>query len=216
MISNISLFDISILGKNSVILIIGKRAVGKTTLIKNIIKYKKEVDLCTIFDPIKNEYNDLTIPYNIHEEYDEITIFNLFKTVFNSEKKKLNLIILDNAIYFPFKKSSLIFKNLIVNNKINNTSLILSMQVSVANSYLAIDNIDYIFIFNDNNISNVQRFYQQYATKIFDTFDSFNKIYQLITKEAYTCIVIAKIIKSNEVEDNIFYLKVNPDIDPTS
>lgn len=204
---NIKFFDISLSKNNSIILIIGRRNSGKTILIKNIIKYKKNIDLCTIFDPKQknnNEYNDLIIPNIKYYKYDENIIFNELKN--NSEKQ---LIIFDNALLYSKKELLLICEKIILNNKINNTSFILSMSTTLTNSSVLIENIDYIFIFNDPNISHIRNIYYKYAIKIFSTFELFNEMYLLITENLHYCMVISKILKSNKIEDNIYYYRVN-------
>lgn len=207
---NIKFFDISLSKNNSIILIIGKKNSGKTILIKNIIKYKKIIDLCTIFNPKQennnkyNNYNDLIIPNIKYYKYDENIIFNSLKN--NLEKQ---LIIFDDALLYSKKESSLIFEKIIINNKINNTSFILSMSTTFTNSSILIENIDYIFIFNDHNILYIRNIYYKYAIKIFSTFELFNEMFQLITKNLYSCMVISKILKSNKIEDNIYYYRVN-------
>ena len=67
------------------------------------------------------------------------------------------------------------------------------------------DNIEYVFIFRENIISNRKRIYDHYAG-MFKTFDMFCSVMDQCT-ENFECLVIDNNIQSNRIEDQIYWYK---------
>jgi hypothetical protein len=66
-------------------------------------------------------------------------------------------------------------------------------------------NIDYIFVFRENILQNREKIWRNFFG-IFPTFDMFNQVMNACT-ENYECIVLDNTIKSNKIEDVVFWYK---------
>lgn len=66
-------------------------------------------------------------------------------------------------------------------------------------------NIDYVFILREPYIANRKRIYENYAG-MFPTFESFCQVMDQCT-ENFECLVINNNVKSNKLQDQIFWYK---------
>jgi hypothetical protein len=207
-------FDISKINKYSTILIIGLRHNGKTTLIKELVNNNKEINKKCIISP--DNYEDLRNEQTyICEKY----VPKIIETVYEQQVKLYNLknreilaessayLILENSIFNTeiFKDKN--FKNILLNGKHLNISLILAIQFPMKLPPLVRSNLDYTFVFKDNNILNRKELYEKYGGFIED-FQFFSKIMDSL--KDYECIVIDHTIhNSDSVIDLISYYKVD-------
>ena len=64
-------------------------------------------------------------------------------------------------------------------------------------------NVDYVFLFRENNYQNRKKLYDQYCG-VFPTFDMFCSVFDVVT-EGYGCMVIDNTSRSNKIEDIVFW-----------
>lgn len=187
---NIQAFDISNIKKTSKIIIIGKRASGKTTLIKNIVtNIDDEFTNYIIFDPVLDHISTCNRSI-IYETYDE----NILKNNIYDNK----VIIIDNALCT--QKDNKNIEKYFIDNE---TGIILSNSSCLLLSNL-ISNTDFIFIFRELNQSSQNHLYNKYFTSLFTLFDFiefFNAFLLLCETSPYACLVIAK---TNNLSSKLF------------
>jgi len=68
-------------------------------------------------------------------------------------------------------------------------------------------NVDYVFILREPYVANRKRIYENYAG-MFPTFESFCQIMDACT-ENYECLVIDNNVKSNKIQDMIYWYKAS-------
>lgn len=138
---------------NRSVIIIGKRACGKTELLKHIYhQIYEQIDEAYLFCEPKIALND-----RCHDP-------DSFKSVYNqvSSNGKSKLFILDDRVYDKDIRESDEFKHLILNKRHTNSTVLITMQYPVNISPLIRCNIDYILTVKDRVYSNQQRMYQMY------------------------------------------------------
>jgi len=193
-----------------IINIIGSRGSGKSTLIIDILskiinkKNKNKLKIVSPQEKITDFYKSHGFTNDII--YDNPNDNNLLKFIVdiqneyknsrkeNEEKDKNNLIkgciVFDDCISSRIIQNELI-GNLIYNSKIFGLTIIITQQYPYRFHPSFINNIDKTIIFQDYSAINRKRYYDYYGG-MFPTFDSFMKLFEQITKELYTAIVLSK------------------------
>lgn len=117
------------------------------------------------------------------------------------------LLIDDCAFESKLFKSEL-FKEIFCNGRHYKFWLILSLQYPSDIQPHLRTNIDYTFIYKNNNLSEREKIYKNYASVI-PTFKMFNDIMDELTED-YTALVINNLSQSNNLEDCIFWFRAQP------
>lgn len=209
---NISPFDFTCVDftNAAAIVIMGVRQSGKTTLIKDIITQHLKIRTQTIFS---TEYEQLkTIDIEIYDKYDK----NIIRKIMQNQNVKVledrsdsssHLIVMDDTLYGSHDLSSNVLLDLFMNKRFLQLGVILTMQDPTGLKPTLRSAVDFLFILKETNMSTLRRMYDKYCG-IFSTFDEFVNVFESITKEPYTCMVISYCSLSMKIEDNIFRYKV--------
>lgn len=176
--------------KNSSILIIGRRASGKTFLTKKIINQNKTLDSkYVIFEynfsrgcEYPSEYTDITHSRFICNNFDSNRLIYLSDDT-NEFDTKQNFFVCDNNI-FEMEK---ILRDNSVKNIMNSNTCIFTQQYPFK---INLENLDYIFIFNDPSNVTKRKIYELYIKDTLMTFSIFDDILSSLNK--YECLVIDK------------------------
>jgi hypothetical protein len=83
--------------------------------------------------------------------------------------------------------------------------LIITMQTPLGIQPNLRTNVDFVFILRDSYLSNRKRIYENYAG-MFPTLESFCQVMDQCT-ENYECLVINNNVKSNKLQEQIFWYK---------
>ena len=153
----------------------------------------------TIF--IHRQYSD-----DLMERFIHVTkMTQYFKRKFN------NALILDECLPKNINNKYSIDDNLrclFMNGRHYRTSITLILeQVPSLPNYIRA-NLDYIFLFAEKNKIMRKKFYVEYAG-MFSNLAQFEKIFDEYTQEKYTCLVIDNNSRSSELEDQVFWYKVD-------
>jgi len=192
---DIKRFDPNLLRrKSSVILVIGKRGCGKTTIIKELKSYLDFTNSLE-FTPIKSEH--------VHTKFDSNILKKFIKN--QNETDEPGVVILDDMTqdHSTFKSSetkSLIFNSM--NYKINvfiAVSYCMDLSPDIRSS------VDYIFLLKENVLDNVKKIWKCFGG-MFSNFEQFQQIFKNCT-ENFECLVIDNTTKSYNLNENIFWYK---------
>lgn len=205
-------------------LIIGKRAMGKSYLVKDLLQYistNNNNNIIVInpteivdkfYQKIKNIDDCL-----IYDELDEnITELYINQQINNIEKKEENcdgIFIMDNCYSSRKQYSTSNLRNLLLNNKHLKTTIIQTVPTLFDFDLFILLSFDYIFIFREYVMSNIKKIYTSFFNLIDDdtniTCEEFINIVQNL--DQYECIVIViEKIKNNKIywyKGNINYIK---------
>lgn len=178
---NLQKFDVSKMDKHSIVGIIGKRNVGKSVLVKDLLHHIN----------IKNGIDLL--------QRDDIYDF--------MEKQRFN----KNDAYFIgdniIDTKDGIIKLIFMVGRHHRLFSIFTMQYPLQIPPDLRAQFDYVFIYRDNHVSNRKLLYENYAD-IFPTFELFCYAMDKYT-ENYECLVFDFTSKSNKLEEQVFWYKAD-------
>lgn len=182
--------------KPPVVVIVGKRATGKTTLIKHLISARNVSDYHVI-DALSTE-NGGTYP-EASRVYDVCSGATI-KQIVDARKNECFLknlqnvneqyVITDNLVLSFNDIMSTDFSEMMMNTNSLKLGAILAMTFHVSMPNPVLWHIDYVFVFKDYNKSDVMRVYNAYMSRV-TTFDEFIDIFTAVTTQSpHTCLVI--------------------------
>lgn len=200
-------------------LIIGKRAVGKTTLAKNLAEQLiQEETKVLVFAPVgSHNQSDYALIFgansHIHEKYD----YELIKDHMN-EKGRLrgvaagegltleeSIILIDDLYTAKMRQTGDNFSCILMNGRNLKIHLVMTQQTLDLTPMMR-TNIDYVFIFKENNENNKRKLYNCYAG-MFPNYTLFTKVLDEVTKN-YGCMVIDNTSRSDQLTDQVFWYEV--------
>ena len=203
-----------------IIVIIGSKKTGKTFL-ANDLAYKQNFQNGLVVLPNKNNKHQYQVLFNknitFQDEYKEEVVENIINkqkyiinetiNYRNNSKDTSFFTIFDECINKNWSQEKSL-KHLLINGSYLNTMqiYILSSTDQIPANLLSC--IDYVFIFNDVNIPNIVKLYDHFGG-IFSSFDSFQVIYNNLTKNKNECMVIDNTIKTNIISNKIFWYRAN-------
>lgn len=197
--------------------LIGKRGVGKTELIKDILYHKRDIPVGVVIDPTHEctrSYEGIVPSAFIYTEYQPEIIDNLFERYKKMRKKRndekeldmRSFIVQDCSLYDSATIRSSQQRQLFFNGRCYQILSILAMQYAMGLPSSLRANFDYIFIFRENMKSNLKRLYEHYAG-MFSTFSEFSQVMDQICKNTGDCLVIDNTVRSYNIEDMFFGTK---------
>lgn len=215
-------FDMSRIRDDTVIVFIGRRNTGKTYLVKDLLYYHRDIPIGTVISPTEsaNElYSQIVPGLFIHDEYTPQLIDNVLKRQkiitkkINKEKAcygscnidPRTLLLLDDCLYDDCWKKDKSMKYIFMNGRHQKILLLITMQYPLGIPPNLRTNVDYVFILREPVMGNRRRIFENYAG-MFPTFDMFCSVMDQCT-ENYECLVIDNNVKSNKLEDQVFWYK---------
>ena len=208
--------------KGPVIVLIGKRDTGKSFLVRDLLYYQQDIPIGTVISGTEEGngfYGKMVPRLFIHNEYNTAIIENILKrqrTVLKQIKKEMEtykrttidpraFVILDDCLYDNTWYRDKMMRLLFMNGRHWKIMLVITMQYPLGIPPTLRTNIDYVFILRENYIANRRRIYDNYAG-MFPTFESFCQVMDQCT-ENYECLVINNNVKSNKLQDQVFWYK---------
>jgi hypothetical protein len=216
-------FDMSSIGDDKTIVLIGKRDTGKSFLTKDILWYHKEIPIGTVISASENvnKFYSYIVPKKfIHDDFSPHIISSVLQRqdyVIKKCRKEIKkkgetdidpraFLVLDDCL--ADSKAWVRDKHIrscFMNGRHYKLLFILTCQYPLGIPPELRTNIDYVFILRENLINNRKRIYENYAG-MFDSFESFCDVMNQCT-ENYECLVIHNNARSNRLEDQVFWYK---------
>ena len=205
-----------------VVVLIGRRDTGKSFLVRDLLFYHQDIPIGTVISGTEagNGFYSSHVPkLFIHDEYNQVIIENILKrqrTVLKEVKKQLEsykktnidpraFVILDDCLFDDKWTRDKMMRLLFMNGRHWKIMLIITMQYPLGIPPVLRTNIDYVFILREPYIANRRRIYENYAG-MFPTFESFCQVMDQCT-ENYECLVINNNVKSNKLNEQIFWYR---------
>ena len=221
-------FDMSMItfkkeeNKGPVVVLIGRRDTGKSFLVRDLLYHHQNIPLGTVISGTEagNGFFSEHIPkLFIHDEYDTNIIVNILKrqkVVLKQMQKQIQVykkstidprafVILDDCLYDNTWSRDKQMRLLFMNGRHWKVMLVITMQYPLGIPPTLRTNIDYVFILREPYIANRKRIYENFAG-MFPTLESFCQVMDQCT-ENYECLVINNNVKSNKLQDQIFWYK---------
>jgi hypothetical protein len=207
-----------------VIVMIGRRDTGKSFLVRDLLFYHQDIPIGTVISGTEagNGFYAHHVPkLFIHEEYNTAIIENILKrqkTVLKQVKREMEaykrcnidpraFVILDDCLFDDKWTRDKMMRLLFMNGRHWKIMLVITMQYPLGIPPTLRTNIDYVFILREPYIANRRRIYENYAG-MFPTFESFCQVMDQCT-ENYECLVINNNVKSNKLQEQIFWYKAD-------
>lgn len=161
--------------------ILGRRGVGKTFLIQDLLWHSREFDqgLVITNDKFDTFYEKFIPPNMIYHEYER----KLIEDISGSP----HFMVLDNCFYDNGVYQDELLCDCFKNPQI---LLIMTLQYPLDVPIRLRGVADYVFIFREPSTPIRLRIYENYVDKAIPTFDLFCKIMDKITEIEYQCLVI--------------------------
>ena len=208
---------------NPSIVMIAKRASGKSWVCRSILKHFRDVPVGIIIAPTEKMatppfYSDFFPDSYIHYQYKTETIEKVLyrqdKMIQKEQEKSKEGKIIDPRAFILMddclaSKGSWMkdqpIQDLLFNGRHYKLMYLLTMQFPLGITPELRCNFDYIFLLKDDTQSNIKRLYDHYAG-IFPTFDSFKQVFKALTDD-YGSMVIVNRGANVSFLDKVFWYK---------
>lgn len=216
-------FQLEMMCENPAIVMIAKRASGKSWVCRSILKHFKDIPVGMIIAPTEKMANppfyseffpDLYIHYEYKSEIIEKLLYRqdmMIEKQMEREKKGKSLdprgfILMDDCLS---KKGSWMkdqpIMELLFNGRHYRLMYMLTMQFPLGITPELRCNFDYIFLLNEDFYSNLKRLYDHYAG-MFPSFDSFRQVFKEVTNDFGSMVIVNRGARSS-ILDKIFWYK---------
>lgn len=196
--------DLNNIITNPKILIIGKKQYGKSFLCNSLLKhYNTSNKKIVVYDSDYYTYSDPECQYMRFENhiFEKILLEHLQK---RNENPTYNTILcLDDCLHHKKIFENYTFLKMLYSKQQLGITIIMTSQ-SISSHFVEI--FDYIFAFHDDNLYEREKLYIRYFNKL-KPFAFFNTIFDDVTKNNYTTLVIDRNMNSNKITDNFFYFQ---------
>lgn len=208
-------FPIDQMKANRIILIVGKRGTGKSTLLKDILYHiRKRVDLGVAMSPTTDTvkmFEDCFPRANIYNEYSLDVVRSILEsmTALKDQGVKREMVLtLDDCMFDKGIMKTKEMREIHMNGRHLNMWFINSVQYLMDLGPDLRSQIDYVFALKENVISNRQKLHK-YFFGIFERYDEFSLVMDKCTNN-HECLVLDNTSPNNKIEDSIYYYKADP------
>jgi hypothetical protein len=225
-------FNMKDVQQDSVVVFIGKRRTGKSTLVRDLLWHHRDLPMGTVISGTEESnsfYGTIIPPMFIHGEYSPAVIANFVKRQQLITKKirettgkgvteagavtqrgaldPRSFLIMDDCLYDNSWINDKFIRYIFLNGRHQKIFFIITMQYPLGIPPVLRTNVDFVFILRENFISNRKRIFDNFGAA-FPNFDFFCQIMNQCT-ENYECLVINNTTRSNKLEDMIFWYKAD-------
>jgi len=221
---NVSLkkFDMRKVPQDAVVIFIGRRRTGKSTLVRDLLFHHQDMPLGTVISGTEESnsfYGKMIPPLFIHGEFSAMILANYVKRQKmimgriqreqqGGGKSRLDprsFMILDDCMYDDSWTHDKNIRYLFMNGRWLKVFFIITMQYPLGIQPALRTNVDFVFILREPYATNRKRIFDNYASA-FPSFEFFCQIMDQCTQN-YECLVINNNTQSNKLEDAIFWYK---------
>ena len=220
-------FQLETMCENPAIVMIAKRASGKSWVCRAILKHFKDIPVGIIIAPTEKMatpafYSDFFPDTYIHYEYRseiiEKLIYRQDKMIEKQQDKIKEGKLIDPRAFILMddclsKKGSWMkdqpIMELLFNGRHYRLMYLLTMQFPLGITPELRCNFDYIFLLSEDFYSNLKRLYDHYAG-MFPTFDSFRQVFKELTSDFGAMVIVNRGSRTSFLE-KIFWFKASND-----
>jgi hypothetical protein len=221
---NIKRFDMKRIPQDAVVIFIGRRRTGKSTLVRDLLFNHQDMPLGTVISGTEESnsfYGKMIPPIFIHGEFQPLILDNFVKRqkmIMNKIQKDQqaniksridprSFMILDDCMYDDSWTHDKNIRYLFMNGRWLKAFFLITMQYPLGIQPALRTNVDYVFILREPYANNRKRIYENYASA-FPSFEFFCQIMDQCTQN-YECLVIDNTSQSAKLEDCIFWYKAD-------
>jgi hypothetical protein len=221
---NIKRFDMKRIPQDAVVIFIGRRRTGKSTLVRDLLFNHQDMPLGTVISGTEESnsfYGKMIPPLFIHGEFNPIILANFVKRQklvmakiqkdqqmnVKSRVDPRSFMILDDCMYDDSWTHDKNIRYLFMNGRWLKAFFLITMQYPLGIQPALRTNVDFVFILREPYLNNRKRIYDNYASA-FPSFEFFCQIMDQCTQN-YECLVIDNTSQSAKLEDCIFWYKAD-------
>ena len=214
-------WDPSTLRSDSVILLLGKRGTGKSTLMRDLMYHVKDkLDFGIAMSPTEESSESLGtfLPSSwIYNDFNQGAVEKMMALQRQHWKRGHGsnvFLLLDDCMYDRgiFRgDTGKLFRQLFMNGRHRRIFFLNCQQYAMDMPPDLRSQVDVVFQLRDNILSSRKKTWEQFFG-FFDTFQQFSKTLDATT-ENYECLVYdSKASKSNKIDESVFWYKANPEL----
>ena len=221
---NIKRFDMKRIPQDAVVIFIGRRRTGKSTLVRDLLFHHQDMPLGTVISGTEESnsfYGKMIPPLFIHGEFSPLVLSNFVKRqkmimgkiqddIKKGVRSKIDprsFIILDDCMYDDSWTHDKNIRYLFMNGRWLKAFFLITMQYPLGIQPALRTNVDFVFILREPYMNNRKRIFDNYASA-FPSFEFFCQIMDQCTQN-YECLVIDNTSQSAKLEDCIFWYKAD-------
>ena len=210
--------------QDAVVIFIGRRRTGKSTLVRDLLFHHQDMPLGTVISGTEESnsfYGKMIPPLFIHNEFTPLVLDNFvkrqkmimgkiqtdLKAQVRSKLDPRSFMILDDCMYDDSWTHDKNIRYLFMNGRWLKAFFIITMQYPLGIQPALRTNVDYVFILREPYLNNRKRIFDNYASA-FPSFEFFCQIMDQCTQN-YECIVIDNTSQSAKLEDCVFWYKAD-------
>ena len=214
-------FDMKTMPPDAVVLLVGKRGTGKSTLLKDIMFHMRDQLHCGVaFSPTEDSVEGADglssyVPAPlIHDCYKPQVVEKLLnyqkkcvKKV-GKEKTKRQFVILDDCMIEKKALKGTEIRAVFMNGRHRRLFLINAIQYLCDLTPDLRSNVDVVFCLKDSFTTNKERLWKNFFG-MFPDFPTFSQTMDALTND-FTAMVLNNRTRSTELTDQVFWYKANP------
>lgn len=207
-------YDVDHLVDDANILLIGKRATGKTILTQYILSQFPDISRGVVFSTSHSEYGYDHQEIEIMNEYDG----EKMKKILEEQKERIRrnrkgdskedarmFIVLDDQIIYNHRADSAL-KSLLLNNRRYKILVISILSAPVVPADFR-PNFNLVFLFRENVLNQRRMLYENFGGML-EKFEQFNMIFEQCTED-YGCLVIDQTTRESNIDKTMFWFLVD-------
>lgn len=221
---NIKRFDMKRIPQDAVVIFIGRRRTGKSTLVRDLLFHHQDMPVGTVISGTEESnsfYGKMIPPIFIYGEFQPVILDNFVKRqkmitgkiqkdALANVRSKLDprsFMILDDCMYDDSWTHDKNIRYLFMNGRHQKVFFLITMQYPLGIQPALRTNVDFVFILREPYLNNRKRIFDNYAAA-FPSFEFFCQIMDQCTQN-FECIVIDNTSLSAKLEDCVFWYKAD-------
>jgi len=219
-------FDIARVTTGMKALIIGRRATGKSRLVKDILQHNRTIPIKVAISPTERWNPEIGKEFPDVHFYDEYTptISAKFVEMQETASKMLRkdeatsgrinprgldpraIMVMEDCLYDTSWTKDKNMIKLFMNGRHYKSTLLITMQYQLDIPPALRKNIDFMFVLRETNATSLKRIYDN--ANVSCSYESFCHLIDIYTRE-YGCLVIDNTTTRSKFEDRVFWYRAN-------
>jgi len=205
-------FDVSGFKNHRIILVVGKRGTGKSTLLRDLLGHlASRVEFGMAMTPTEESaemFRGVMPAQWVHPCFDPMRVesmLNIQRECARKHKIRDLFLVMDDCMYDKKVLKGLCMRDLFMNGRHLHITYCNAMQYVMDMGPDLRTQVDYVFALRENIHSNKTKLWK-YFFGMFSTYADFNKVMEKCTED-HSALVLDNTAKTNDIESCVFWYK---------